>query len=658
VAPAKDGKEAEREDVSQLRALVLAGAAALRTAPQWEALLRRAERHADSGFVNTMLIWVQCPDAIELRDYREWQLAGRQVMRGEQAVLVIQGERVRRLFDLMQTEGEPLPIRFPRPRTDRAVRPDAWRELAVLALHEGVFVPGAADHDTTGAADWLDWTLRVRGDEVAMGAAVDLTRRVARHLVHGSGSPFGELGQAVAVESVAFLLALRLGLDVSGFSFPAVTSWAGADERAQPGTWVTAMGEQVIATAQRAFVCLGTDHASVPRPVTGPRLARKDRPTLVEQGSKPVPVAQRGEPVPVPRDGEAAQIQQAAARFFARQRNGGWVPGYLAARGFSEAVQQRWHIGYAPQSWPVLVDHLRGLGFGDDAIEASGLAKRSARGTLYSVFRDRAMFPVRSADGAVVGFTGRARGDVAPKYLNGRQTDLYRKGEVLFGLAEGRRALAGGARPVIVEGPLDAIAVTEAGDGRYVGVAPCGTALTSSHAYLLLGHTDTVIVAFDADQAGHRAAVRAWKVLADKAAASFVVALPTGHDPASLLREQGSGALAAVLDEDQRPLADVAIDATLAEHERWLQFTEGKFNALHAVAPLLAGLPVGQVARQVGRVAEHLGLTHAEVTTAVTDAIAIAPESASPEPEVPVRAARADSRGRATGSRKPVRRAG
>jgi DNA primase len=130
-----------------------------------------------------------------------------------------------------------------------------------------------------------------------------------------------------------------------------------------------------------------------------------------------------------------------------------------------------------------------------------------------------------------------------------------------------------------------------------------------------------VIVAFDADPAGRRAAVRAYGALRDITGELLTVAFPDGSDPAGYLRDHGAAALAGLLDDQAYPLADLVIDASVAKFDRWLQFTDGKFSALRAVAPLIAGLPAGQVARQVGRVAERLGLTHAEVTAAVTSAL-------------------------------------
>ena len=328
---------------------------------------------------------------------------------------------------------------------------------------------------------------------------------------------------------------------------------------------------------------------------------------------------------PPPGDPLAGGLTLAAARFFAARLAGSWVPAYLAGRGFGEQALRPWTVGYAPAGWRMLTVHLRDLGYGDTAIQAAGLARRTRRGVLVDFFRDRAMFGIRWPDGTVAGFTGRARpggSRPGPVYLNSRTTGLYRKGSLLFGLYEGRRALAAGARPVLVEGPLDAIAVSAA--GSYAGVSPCGTALTPAQVTLLTRTCDLrragVVVAFDADRAGRRAAVRAHHLLRGVTDHAVAVVLPAGQDPAGFRRHRGGRARARQLDAGV-PLVDRWVDETVAPFERWLAFPDGKFAALHAAAPLVAGLPSGQVARQVARVACQLGLSFAEVTDAVTGAL-------------------------------------
>ncbi len=326
-------------------------------------------------------------------------------------------------------------------------------------------------------------------------------------------------------------------------------------------------------------------------------------------------------------------VHATAARFYRDQVPGSWVPGYLAGRGLGPDIWRRWQVGYAPAGWDALTCHLRASGYADALIEAAGLARRSRRGTLADTFRDRAVFPIRSARGTIVAFTGRAAGHggpAVPRYLNSPATVLYDKSQALFGLWEGRGALAAGAVPVIVEGPLDAIAVSAAGRHRYAPVAPCGTALTAAQVAALDRAARLpqagVLVAFDADQAGRRAAVRAYHLLAPFTTTTTAMAavFPAGHDPAQILRDRGPAALAAMLTSRTQPLADLVVDAEVNRWTRWLRFAEGRINALHAAAPLIAAMNPSDVARQVARLARRLGLEHATVTRAVTDALTAA----------------------------------
>ncbi len=323
-----------------------------------------------------------------------------------------------------------------------------------------------------------------------------------------------------------------------------------------------------------------------------------------------------------------ARLNLFAARFFRDRLSGSWVPRYLEDRGFTPAVRGRWQVGYAPATWGALTRRLLGLGCSDTLIEQSGLGRRSGRGDLIDTFRDRAMFPVRSANGTLAGFIGRAPEDAAPgapKYLNSSASCLYNKGMLLFGLWEAREALAAEARPVIVEGPLDAIAVTTAGQGHFVGVAPCGTALTVPHISALSRVADLrsagVLVAFDADPVGQRAAIRAYDLLSPFTGNADTVDFQPGEDPAQILAREGPANLAGLLAGRTRPLADMVIDSEVDRWDRWLRYPEGQIGALRAAAPLIAAMPPAHVARQVARLAARLCLDHATVTGAVTDAL-------------------------------------
>jgi DNA primase len=199
---------------------------------------------------------------------------------------------------------------------------------------------------------------------------------------------------------------------------------------------------------------------------------------------------------------------------------------------------------------------------------------------------------------------------------------------VLYGLGADptRRALAGGARPVLVEGPLDAIAVTCAGVGRYAGVAPCGTALTAAQVAVLDTHSGPlagrgVVDAFDHDPGGRQAALRAYQLLAATGAWPTTAEPPTGLDPADVAQQRSPAALRTSLDSATTPLADLVVDDRLARWSDGLRWVEGHLGAARDAGGLIATLPPDQIGRQVLRVADRLGLDPADLTRAFADAI-------------------------------------
>ena len=183
----------------------------------------------------------------------------------------------------------------------------------------------------------------------------------------------------------------------------------------------------------------------------------------------------------------------------------------------------RFSVGYAPPGPTSLIRHLTERGATEEELVDAGLARRTDRGHLVDAFKDRLVIPLREPDG-IVGFIGRrnpTKDDseyAGPKYLNTRSTAAFSKSEVLFGLVEASEELRGGAVPVVVEGPLDALAVTLAGCGEYVGVAPLGTAFTEAQAAklkpFLKVEPSRVVIATDPDEAGWLSAQRAFWQLA------------------------------------------------------------------------------------------------------------------------------------------------
>ena len=342
-------------------------------------------------------------------------------------------------------------------------------------------------------------------------------------------------------------------------------------------------------------------------------------------------------PVTADRDPALVQIIAAAGRFYQSQLTGSWVPGYLASRGMDAALlpTSPWKIGYAPARWTALLDHLRGQGFTDADMLTAGLVVNGRNGQLRDHFHDRLIIPLRAEDGIATGFIGRrhprAGHDHGPKYLNTPDTPIFIKGHILAGLAEGRGALQRGARPVLTEGPLDAIAVSIASEGAFAGIAPCGTALTGDQVAVLARTIPLedcgVLVALDGDTAGQAAAVRAYWRLAPVTSRLTAITLPDSADPAGLLETGGRSALHEALISAARPLADLVTDSRIDDwaHGRELVFAELQIGALRAAATAIANMPSDHVGPQATRLcalfSQNYGWTPQEVTTEIIDTI-------------------------------------
>jgi DNA primase catalytic core len=257
---------------------------------------------------------------------------------------------------------------------------------------------------------------------------------------------------------------------------------------------------------------------------------------------------------PVTRE-RMVEVNELTQTFFESRFTDSWGRDYLTGRfGVDLAGDERFRPGQAPAGWTNLVDHLRDRGVSDAEMLATGVATEARTGRLIDRFRDRVMFPVIH-QGAVLGFVGRRRPDLTdddkagPKYLNTADTPLFHKGAQLFGVVD--ELLAEGAVPVIVEGPMDAVAVTIASAGLYLGVAPLGTSLTDEQAAQLAIVGRDPIVATDADLAGQVAAERDFWMLTPHGMDPGYARFPDGLDPADLLAQRGPAALTATVASGQ-----------------------------------------------------------------------------------------------------------
>ncbi len=300
------------------------------------------------------------------------------------------------------------------------------------------------------------------------------------------------------------------------------------------------------------------------------------------------------------------QIQEQAAEFYARQLRehpeAVRAREYLAQRGLSGDIIQRFQLGYAPPGWRNLPASLPA-----DSLLASGLLIAKEGGNFYDRFRDRVMFPIRDRRGRVVGFGGRVLGDEKPKYLNSPETPTFKKHLEVYGLHE---LLATRQRPeriVVVEGYMDVIALAQH-DIPYA-VATLGTATSADHANLLFRYARELVFCFDGDTAGRNAAWKALEAslpaLREGRSIRFLM-LPQEHDPDSLVREEGKAGFEQRLAQAQ-PLSDYLFQH-LAENLN-LDSTEGQAALFNQASPLLAKLPVGvfreMMQARLAKLAQH-----------------------------------------------------
>src|SRR2546430_7957321 len=225
---------------------------------------------------------------------------------------------------------------------------------------------------------------------------------------------------------------------------------------------------------------------------------------------------------------------------------------YLKQRGITAEIAKHWQLGYAPDEWNAFGSWARGRGYDARDLITSGLVRTKDEAdsdqnqtsnlkpqTSYDRFRGRIMFPIHNDVGEVIAFSGRLLRDEegAAKYLNSPETPLFRKGNVLFGLHKSKRALIEASCAIVCEGQIDLISLFEAGITNVV--APQGTAFTENQARILKRYVDEVVLCFDSDAAGAKAAERSLDALLENDFIIRVVQLPPGEVPDSLVRRDG-----------------------------------------------------------------------------------------------------------------------
>jgi DNA primase len=309
---------------------------------------------------------------------------------------------------------------------------------------------------------------------------------------------------------------------------------------------------------------------------------------------------------------------------------------YAEKRGLTPETIELFQIGFAPDSWDILGEYLRGRGYTAQEMVDAGLVAERDEGGHYDRFRNRLLFPIRDAKGATVGFGGRALADgQVPKYLNSPQTTIFDKGSILYGFDLARPHIQRAGHVVLVEGYMDVIIAHQAGQRDVVGTS--GTALTDRHADLLKRIAKRIILCLDPDAAGDSAAIKGSEVLqehSDRITVPIrgerglmavehraqteirIMQLPRGLDPDELLLQPDGPQQWEALRDVAHPIVEHVISTVAAKHD--LSTARGKSEAMAEVAQYVreVGDPV-QRAHYVQRVASVLRVPEDSVFAAI-----------------------------------------
>ncbi|MGH3715534.1 MAG: DNA primase [Micromonosporaceae bacterium] len=298
---------------------------------------------------------------------------------------------------------------------------------------------------------------------------------------------------------------------------------------------------------------------------------------------------------------------------------------FLHRRGFDQAAAESYGCGFAPDAWDALTKHLRAKGYTADELVTAGLAKQARSGSLIDRFRRRLLWPIRELSGEVIGFGARKLfdDDDGPKYLNTPESPIYKKSTVLYGIERAKREIAKQGRAVVVEGYTDVMACHLA--GVPTAVASCGTAFGVEHIGVLrrlLMDTDEfageIIFTFDGDEAGQRAALKAFAEDQRFVAQTFVAVSPDSMDPCDLRLAKGDAAVRDLVARRER-LIEFALRSLLRRYD--LDAPEGRVAALQATAPLVARIKDKALRPEYARkLAGNLGMEIEPVVTAVAAA--------------------------------------
>ena len=296
------------------------------------------------------------------------------------------------------------------------------------------------------------------------------------------------------------------------------------------------------------------------------------------------------------------EVNRDAANFFYKAftttANAGYA--YMKNRGIEPATLKKFGIGYADEKWDSLYTYMKSKGHDDKTLLELGLISNS-KGKYYDKFRNRVMFPIINTRGKVIGFGGRIIGDGEPKYLNSPESPIFLKKNNLYGLNLTKQDVGKENCAILVEGYMDVISLYQSGVQNVS--ASLGTALTENQAALLKRYTDKVILSYDADEAGRKAALRGLDILYGAGMNVRVLHVTDGKDPDEFVKKKGKEAFIE-LTKDALPYADYKIEhikreVDVSETEGRVEFLKRAIGVLKTLSPSEADIYIQKIADEM-----------------------------------------------------------
>ena len=321
-------------------------------------------------------------------------------------------------------------------------------------------------------------------------------------------------------------------------------------------------------------------------------------------------------------------INRDAARYFYDQLNKPTPEAALAReywrkrRGLSDNTSRRFGLGYAPDSYSDLLHYLKGRGYNEEELLESGLVRRSEKGNLYNLFRHRMITPIIDLRGNVIAFGGRVLDDSKPKYINSPETVVYKKSRTLFALNIAKRSTS--RRYILCEGYMDVISMHQAGFDT--AVCACGTALTPEQVKLIGEYADEVILSYDSDEAGQKAAARSLELFAPSPARVSVLNIPGAKDPDEFIKKFGRDRFEMLLNGTANA-TEFKLAKIRAKYD--IATDKGRLDYIKEALALLAG-HISPTEREVyaGRLAEETGISRGAIQTQLQGAVRRAEQTA------------------------------